>query len=138
MSKRFNNHKIRSAGRGSPGGTSVNSVRQVAIAEIGILHHGDRNNLQDFKRKLGMYALRHFKDLGKMIELEEYYEPPVIPLPDDDAFDLDNDPHGTRKTIYLERVKMREKLVYEMESNRTSLYAVIWGQLSSESEEVVK
>ena len=74
-----------------------------------------------------------------MIELEEHYVPQEIPEPDADAFDEYNDPHGTRRTIYVERLStMREKAIYEMESNRTSLYAVIWGQLSSESEEAVK
>jgi hypothetical protein len=106
--------------------------------EIGVLNYGEKNNLQDFKRKLGIYALRQYKDLGHMIELEDYYVPPLIADPDMDAFDDYNDPHGAHRAIYVERLKMREKAVFEMECNRTSLYAVIWGQLSSESEEAVK
>jgi len=77
-------------------------------------------------------------DLGHMIELEEYFVPTDISDPDDDVFDADNDPHGGHRAIYIERLKMREKEIFEMQSNRTSLYSVIWGQLSSESEEKVK
>lgn len=133
MSKRFNKNKT-----AVPTSTTTSNVRRGAIAEIGILNYGESNNLQDFKRKLGIYALRQFKDLGHMIELEDYYVPPEVEEPDADAFDEYNDPHGAKRAIYVERLKMREKAIYEMERNRTSLYAVIWGQLSSESEEAVK
>ena len=139
MSKK-NNQRNKSASTTSNNSfTNANSnVRKGAIAEIGILNYGESNNLQEFKRKLGIYALRQFKDLGHMIELEEYFLPPDIDVPERDAFDEHNDPHGGHSAIYVERLKMREKAIYEMERNRTSLYAVIWGQLSSESEEAVK
>jgi len=114
------------------------TTRRGAIAEIGILNYGENNNLQDFKRKLSTYALRHYKDLGHMIELEDYYSPPEIPEPGHNAFDEIHDPHGVNKALYVEKLKMREKSIHEMACNRTALYAVIWGQLSSESEEAVK
>jgi len=73
-----------------------------------------------------------------MIELEDYYVPPEVEEPEADAFDKFNDPHGAHLAICVEKMKLREKAIYEMQLNRTSLYAVIWSQLSSESEEVIK
>jgi len=112
--------------------TSDSNVRNGAIAEIGILHYGDDSNLQDFKWKMSIYAHRIYKDLGHMIELEEYFIPPQVPDPD--FFDQYNDPHGGLRATYIERLKLHEKAINEMQSNRTALYSVIWGQLSSESE----
>jgi hypothetical protein len=133
-----NHKKTQNNQNTSNSSSNYTNSRRGAIAEIGILNYGENNNLQEFKRRLSIYALRQFKDLGHMIELEKYYEPPEIPDPDDDAFDQVNDPHGAYKAIYVEKLKMREKKIEEMAGNRTALYAVIWGQLSSESEEAVK
>jgi len=118
--------------------TLVPNVRKGGIAEIGFLNYGENNNLQDFKRKLSIYSFRQFKILGHMIELEEYFVPPDISDPNPNAFDQYNDPLGGLRVIYIERL-MRggEKVIYEMQSNRTALYSVIWGQLSSESDEKV-
>lgn len=123
MSKKFQKNK--SVSHNTNANSTNSNARKGAITEIGTLNYGDNNNLQEFKRKLGIYALRQFKDLGHMIELEEYYVPPEIPDPDEDAFDEHHDPHGALRAIYIERMKMREKAIYEMERNRTSLYSVI-------------
>ena len=49
-----------------------------AIPELPLLRfteNATENNFQVFREALQLYAMVHFKDLGRMIEMEEYYEP---------------------------------------------------------------
>ncbi len=43
--------------------------------EIPILCYGPNNNFSKFKEALSYEALRQFGDLGRLIELGEYYDP---------------------------------------------------------------
>jgi hypothetical protein len=118
-------------------GTAPSSKRST-IPELVILNHGSPNNLLEFRRKLSIYAMRTFKDLGQMIELERYYVPPVINIPPAYEFEEDNDPGGFKKLILTEQIKARQRIISDMEQSKPALYAVIWGQLSYESEEAIK
>jgi len=69
--------------------------------------HGSPNNLLEFRRKLSVYALREFKDLGQMIELKDYYDLPQIAIPPAEEFDEDNDPGGFNKLLLSEQIKQR-------------------------------
>jgi len=73
-----------------------------------------------------------------MIELEQYYVPPAIHIPPAEEFEEANDPGGFKKLLLSEQIKQRQRIISEMEQNRPALYAVIWGQLSYESEEAIK
>ena len=124
-----NNDQSTSSNVKSAQGTAPSSKRST-IPELVILNHGSPNNLLEFRRKLSIYAMRTFKDLVQMIELERYYVPPVINIPPAYEFEEDNDPGGFKKA--------RQRIISDMEQSKPALYAVIWGQLSYESEEAIK
>jgi len=113
-----NGQNVRSA-LGAP------STRRSTIPELVILTHESPNNLLDFRRKLSVYALREFKDLRQMIELEDYYNQPQIAILPTEEFDEDNDPGGFKKLLLSELIKQRQRIVSEMEQNRPALYAFI-------------
>jgi hypothetical protein len=141
------NHRSRNKTRNPDQSTNLNvksaqgtpfTTRKTTIPELVILNHGSPNNLLDFKKKLSVYALRTFRDLGQMIELEKYYVPPVIAIPPAEEFEEAKDPGGFKKLILTEEIKARQRIIADMEQSRPALYAVIWGQLSCESEEAIK
>ncbi len=59
--------------------------------EIPILRYGPNNNFSKFKEALSYQALKQFGDLGRLIELGEYYEPDPPDL-DDYDFTARGDP----------------------------------------------
>jgi len=127
-----------SSGAKAVHGNNATSVKRSTIPELVILTHGSPNNLLDFRKKLSVYAMRVFKDLGEMIELEQYYVPTAIQIPPAEEFEEANDPGGLKQQLLSEQIKQRQRIISEMEQNRPALYAVIWGQHSYESEEAIK
>ena len=59
-----NHKKTQNTQNTSNSSSNHTNSRSGAIAEIGILNYGENNNLQEFKRRLSIYALRQFKDLS--------------------------------------------------------------------------
>ena len=54
---------------------SRSPVNQSAVPR---LKHGASNNFPIFKKKIVVAALEQYKDLARLIELGEYYEPPEV------------------------------------------------------------
>jgi hypothetical protein len=107
-----------------------------AIGELPILRYGKVTNYEEFERKLVIYAEREYGLLGTLFNNMQYYTPPLIEeavhyVVED--FDPENDPLGLHKATLLEEMKARTKLVVDMQTKRTALFAVVWGQLSQES-----
>ena len=91
------------------------------------------NNFQTFRDALQLYAMKEYKDLGRMIELEEYYVPPEVVIPPPEELTPEADPGGFKAHDVRAQIAERRKAIASMESNRTALYSVILGQLSTES-----
>jgi len=108
------------------------------IPELPILSTDDTTNFSEFQKSLANYGLREYGNLGHLIESNEYWEPPPIDIPNNDIFSLEEDPHGFIKSDFLERIKSRRRQIEDMKAKRASFYAVLFGQLSPESEEKVK
>lgn len=118
----------------------VNSSKHGAIGELPILKYGKVSNYEEFKRRLIIYAEREYGLLGTLFRTMNYYVPPQIEegihyVVED--FDAENDPLGLHRATLLEEMKARTKAIIEMESKRTALFAVVWGQISQESEQVI-
>jgi hypothetical protein len=64
-------------------------------ANIPILRFGPNNNFAKFKEALANKALHEYGDLGRLIELGEYYVPEP---PDVTDYDLMNDPFGRNRS----------------------------------------
>ena len=92
----------------------------------------------DFEKAMSIYALREFGNLGHLIELGRYWDPPEIEMPNRDDFNEYEDPFGLRRADLLEQVKARRRLIEDMKAKRASFFAALYGQLSPESEEKVK
>jgi len=110
----------------------------VRIAGLPILQLGDTNSLLEFEKALSIYGLREFGNLGHLIELDKYWEPDPISPPSVEEYSDRNDPLGLKKADLMETVKARRRHIEEMKSKHSSFFAVLYGQLSSESEEKVK
>ena len=121
----------RGAGRGHGGRRSL----EVNPDEVLILRYGPSNNWILFRERVISNALDRFGDLGRVIEIERYYDPPAV---DDTKYDLTNDPNGVNKMRLIEAHKIREKKITKMEDDRSNLFGFILKKLSRESLEEVK
>jgi hypothetical protein len=52
-----------------------------AIAELPVLHGGLNSNYYYFKKRMLVYCLREYKELGNIIQTEVHLELPEIPVP---------------------------------------------------------
>ena len=104
-------------------------------SEVPILKYGPGSNWVVFKEKLSKVALEKYGDLGRLVEDEQYYDPPQV---DRSKYDLNNDADGFNKILLQEALKARQKLVLKMESERASFYGYLMTRLSNESVDAVK
>jgi hypothetical protein len=102
--------------------------------EIPVLRFGPGNNFHKFKETLSKAALRLFGLVGKLIDLEKKYVPPVPTRAD---FQLMDDP-ADDETLFQEAVKGRTKVNIELRMKEPMLYAMIWQYLSPESMDEIK
>jgi hypothetical protein len=109
---------------------SLNSDNTVPMLRFGIA-----NNFDLFKRKMSVACMEIYKNLGRLITDEVYYEPPVI---DNILYDITNDPHDIEKGRLKEAYKMRDKEVNDMRIDRTSMYAYLLSKLSKESQDEIQ
>jgi hypothetical protein len=105
--------------------------------EIPILRYGPNDNFSKFKEALSYQALKQFGDLGRLIELGEYYEPDP-PDPDDYDFTARGGPFGLNRFFFSEQFKSYLKQREDMRKDRTKLYALIMQYLSPESLDELK
>ena len=111
--------------------------KQGAIPELPVLQYGRNCNLSEFTKALSAYARRIYKDLGRIIDDLQYYEPPPVAYDTRELAEA-KDPGGVKRAMVIEKVKARERRIMAMLEDRTPLFAVIWGQLSPESEEKIR
>jgi len=111
--------------------------RRGAIPELPTLKYGPDANYGEFKKALSTFARREYGNLGKLIETLKYYVPEHIEFEEEDIAEAE-DPHGFRKAVIMEEFKERTREMAKMKTQRPALFAVIWGQLSTESEERVR
>jgi hypothetical protein len=108
--------------------TSVTSLN--SDTAVPMLRFGANTNFDNFRKKISITCMEKYKNLGRLIQDEKYYEPPVINHSD---YDLVNDPHEIERTRLKEAYKRRDKEVGDMQVDRTSMYAYIISKLSKES-----
>ena len=97
--------------------------------DVPLLKFGQGNNWLVFKEKMYTACLEKYGDLARLIENEEYYNPPAIK---EDEFPGWKDDE-IMKTLYIGEVKARQKIVRQMKDDRTKMYAYILSKLSKES-----
>jgi len=115
----------------TPSGSSPTSVSSLnSDTAVPMLRLGANNNFDMFKRKISIACMEKYKNLGRLIHDEAYYQPPAIDTAD---YDLANDPHEVEKTRLREAYKRRDKEIADMLVDRTSMYAYIISKLSKES-----
>ncbi len=105
------------------------------IGDVPLLRFGVvSNNFLKFKEALSTAALIQFGDVAKLIELDEYF---VLPMPDEDVFEIIGRPAMSEKLYDLacaEWVKANNR----MQEKRAHLYGFIWRYLSLESHDKIK
>jgi hypothetical protein len=67
-----------------------------------MLRFGVGNNYDLFKRKISIACMERYKNLGRLIMDEKYYEPAKV---DTALYDLTNDPHEVEKSRLREAHK---------------------------------
>ena len=107
---------------------------KVPEQDVSLLTYGPHTNFFKFNEKLSRSCLKEFGDLGRLVELEEYYEPEHI---HEGNYDFTNDPHGLIMFDYKNKIKARNALVQEMDRNRTKMYGFMQSKFSPESLEEV-
>jgi len=115
---RGNGRGGRGQGRGRGGYRTPASDPQ----EVPMLRYGPANNWTLFQERMGKSALEKFGDLGRLIETEAYYDPPIVNRA---LYDLANDPDGMNKVLLQEALKARQKNIIKMEKERSNFYGYI-------------
>ena len=110
--------------------TSLNSDSAVPMLRLGV-----NNNFDNFKKKIAIACMERYKNLGRLIVDEKYYDPPAV---DTTLYDLNNDPHDIEKTRLKEAYKRRDKELDDMKIDRVSMFAYILSKLSKESQDEVQ
>jgi hypothetical protein len=100
---------------------------------------GGQNNFAHFKASIAVYAVRNFGHLGKVIEQGTYYTAPLIPpLTEEEKAEDEANDDDLNRILRTERAKARVREQDAQAAQRPALYATIWGQLSSESEQKIQ
>jgi hypothetical protein len=108
-----------------------------ALESFPILKYGNNNNYHTFKDQLTIYAQREFGMLARLFETNQYFQPPLPPIP----IIPNGAPQLEEQLLmmeYTEKRKLRTKAIFQMEEQRPKLFAVIWGNLSNESKDKIK
>lgn len=126
------------AGRGNGPAANHQGYKPGSIPELPVLRYGRNSNYEEFKRKITLYAEREYKQLASFFRTNAYFEVPAL----EGTFDpeellAENDPFGIVRAQLIEETRLRVRLVNQMNNDKPALFAVIWGQLSAESEQVV-
>jgi len=113
------------------GGRSPTSVMSLnSDTAVPMLRLGVNNNFDNFKKKVSIACMEKYKNLGRLIVDEAYFEPPAV---DPKVFNLSNDPHDIEKGRLKEAHKHRDKEINDMKIDRTSMFAYLISKLSKES-----
>lgn len=88
-------------------------------------------------RHLLPYATKEFGDVGAALTRDRYYDTYQAPLLTEEL-DIDNDPDGVKTIMHTERVKRQVAEEIKCEEMKLKCFMFVIGQLSIESEEVVK
>ena len=145
MASRFQGGRAR--GRGRVPARGAGRDREVpmkgtsgTIDELPTLHYGRSTNYEEFKRKITLYAEREYPLLASFFRTEQYFVPP--PIQEGVQYELeelepDQDPFGLRRSEIVNEISNRLKHIDKANSQKPSLFSVIWGQLSPASEQMV-
>ena len=116
-------------GRGSPRSVIITSEldSNAAVPQLG---YGHKGNWDPFKRKMIVVCLEKYKNLGRLIQDEAYYDPPAV---DVTAYNLTVDPYQIERSRMTKAYEARDKEIREMKKDRTGMYAYIMSKISKES-----
>ena len=101
-----------------------------------ILKFGTNTNYTIFKEKLSTACVEKYGHLGKLIELDEYWEPAAI-VPSN----YTNTDAAIQQVLTLELaedVKERKRILAKMNNDKPNMYGYIFSKLSTESEQEVR
>ena len=93
-----------------------------------------------FIEKMKNYVLTNFNDAKDMMPILESLKDPKDDIAAKQPSDFKDDTKATNveRWMKLEQVKLYVKRVATLETNKETLYALVWGQLSSGLQEVLK
>ena len=112
---------------------------------VPMLTFGMGTNFSGFQEALCVACLEKYGDLGRLIEDDEYFVPPIVnkadhffPPNDDSESEDDGDVLEIYHQGYFESVKQRIKNIAKMKLQQSSMYGYIWSKLSIESDNEVR
>ena len=114
--------------------SSLNADQAVPMLRIG---GTTGSNWDYFKRKMSVACMESVGNLGRLIDDEAYYVPPLVVDADFGSLNPASDPHGIRKAMLLKEYEGRHKEIRKMKEDRTKMYAYIYSKLSKESQDEV-
>jgi hypothetical protein len=131
-SKRFSKggRERNARGASSKGNPSKSSKPPSSDEAAPTLKYGPYNNFLTFKDRLKTACMEKYGGLGRLIDLEEYWEPEEIDR-DNDYPDAKTD--DVVKAQLIHAVKERTGVIEKMKANRISMYAYIISKLSKEA-----
>ena len=86
---------------------------------VPILRYGPKNNFLKFKDKLRTACMKQYGDLGRLIELNDYYKPKEVDKSEYPAWESD----ALERELMLDEMQRRRKLIAKMKENHTCMYA---------------
>ena len=107
--------------------------------DVLMLTYGPGNNFSTFKDQISTTCLEKFGDLGRLILLEEYWEPEPL---SEEVYMVHEDPDNATSPMILKEVgreqmkadvKERSNQMSKMRTDRANMFAYLLSKLSKES-----
>ena len=110
------------------------------LSQVPILNYSRNftsSNYIRFKEAFIEYAFEKYGDFARFITEEEYWEPPLVDIPDDEEFYAENDPVGMYKHHIMNLISERNKEVRLLQSYRSKIFHFMWSRMSPTSRDVL-
>ena len=120
--------------------TSAESFGKSLEAQVPILNYSRNlttSNYIRFREALIEYAFDKYGDFARFITDEEYWQPPLVDIPEDEEFSAEKDPAGLFKFHIQNQISERNKEVNKLRSFCSMIYHFIWSRMSHTSRDVL-
>ena len=109
------------------------------IQELPVLTWGlKRSNFADFQESIQTYLEAQFANNGSFIKNDKYYVPPMPEEPEADPSPKASRSDQIAWSVYEDACKNRAKTISKHIEERTKMYSIIWGQLSTLSKDKIQ
>jgi hypothetical protein len=122
--------------RNNPEEKKQKDWKQGLVPQLPVLHYGATTNFIGFKKAIVPYCETRCGLLAKFFHTNQYFDIPE-PVIDPRALTPRNYPFGFEREKIKNQYKENARMQQEFLNNKTAKFALIWGQLSESSIQII-